>query len=47
MLNHLEKLNTGTFLFIKENGKITLNFVVRSLSHVQLFATWWTAARQA
>ena len=48
MLKHLEKLNTGTFLFIKENGKITLNFVVvRSLSHVQLFATWWTAARQA
>ena len=34
-------------LVYQRNRDITLSFVVvQSLSHVQLFATWWTAARQ-
>ena len=34
-------------LVYQRNRDITLSFVVvQSLSHVQLFVTWWTAARQ-
>ena len=34
-------------LVYQRNRDITLSFVVvQSLSHVQLFATWWTIARQ-
>ena len=45
-MSHLKIINTLTFIYAGSLPYLG-NLLVQSLSHVQLFETPWTAARQA